>query len=407
MSFDIDDEDREHHYRQYGRPRKQSTLPSLASLRRSRIPYYALIACGLFALIYLLSGRQESAVDWKRFAYSLYATDSHSLCNAILVMDSMRRLGTKANTVLLYPQQWDTTVHSKMDRTSQLLGMARDTYKAQLYPIQLLGENGVTEPGTLNSESGWDTSITKLLAFDLIFYDRVIHLDSDITLLKNLDHLFLLPKTPIAMPRAYWSDVSSKSDDQAQPWPLTSLLMVLEPSRTELRYMLETLTSWRIDSNFTSGKKYDMDLLNYRFGSSALVLPQRPYALLTAEFRRPSHDHSTYLGVPDALVRWDAQKAFDEAYLVHFSDWPLPKPWTMWPPEGLAEIQPNCTGGGGACAERRIWKGLYEDFRKKRKEVCKILSVPAPQWSLVVGKPSAVSSTHDIPSPYDTASRGD
>jgi len=383
MSFDIDDEDREHYYRQYGRPQKDkgNGLPTIASLRRSRILPYALIVLVLLLLLYLFSGRRDAAVDWHRFAYSVYATDAHSLCNAILIFESLKKLGSRADKVLLYPQQWDATVHSKTDRSSQLLKMARDKYKVTLYPVQVLGENGATQPpGGLNAESTWDTSITKLLAFDLVYYDRVVHLDSDLTLLKNLDHLFLLPKTQIAMPRAYWSDVPIRSNDQAQPWPLTSLLMVLEPSRVELKYMLEMLTSWRIDANFTSGKRYDMDLLNYRFGSSALMLPQRPYGLLTAEFRRPSYDHATYLGQPEALAKWDAQKVIDEAYLVHFSDWPLPKPWTMWPAEGLAEIQPNCTDGGSTCTERRIWKGLYEDFRLRRRDICKILSVPAPKW---------------------------
>lgn len=376
MSFDIDEDDRQHYYRQYGRPEKRSRLP-LGLLRRSRLIYWTLALIGIFLFFYLVSGRREASVDWHRFAYSLYATDSHSLCNAILIFAALKQFGSKADRVLLYPQEWDVTIHSATDRNSQLLAMARDKYKVILYPVQLLGENGAAAAGTLNAESSWDTSITKLLAFELVWYDRVLHLDSDITLLKNLDPLFLLPPAPIAMPRAYWSDMPMRSDDQAQPWPLTSLLMLIIPSRAELKYLLETLTSWRIDSNFTSGKKYDMDLLNYRFGSSALVLPQRPYALLTAEFR--SRDHSVYLG--GALERWDAQKAIDEAYLVHFSDWPLPKPWTMWPSEGLAEIQPNCTGGGGDCPERKIWKGLYEDFRVKRRDICKILSIPAPKWS--------------------------
>lgn len=119
-----------------------------------------------------------------------------------------------------------------------------------------------------------------------------------------------------------------------------------------------------------------MDLLNYRYGSSALVLPQRPYALLSSEFRKT--DHTPYLG-PNA--HWDAQAVLDEAALVHFSDWPLPKPWTLWSADSLAEIQPACSADGTDCTERRIWKDLYDDFRMKRRDVCKILSVPAPVWT--------------------------
>lgn len=374
MSFDIDEGDREHYYRQYGTPDKR-----WPALRRSRMIYWTAVAAATLLVLYFLTRPREPAVDWHLFAYSLYATDAHSLCNALLVFDSLKRLGSRADRVLLYPKQWDTFVASNTDRTSQLLNIARDHYKVNLLPIGLLGQDGATTPGDLDTESSWDSSITKLRAFELTPYNRVLQLDADLTLLKNLDHLFLLPSAPVAMPRAYWADVPSPDPNQSQPWPLTSLLLLLEPNRAEFKVLLETLTSWRTDPNVTThgdGKKYDMDLLNYRYGSSALVLPQRPYALLTAEFR--NKDHTPYLG-PHA--HWDAQKALDEAALVHFSDWPLPKPWTMWSADALAEIQPKCTDEKGECVERKIWKGLYEDFRVKRRDICKILSVPAPIWT--------------------------
>ena len=51
---------------------------------------------------------------------------------------------------------------------------------------------------------GWKLyeSVTKFLAFGLEYYDRVIALESEITLLDSLDELFLLPHTPVAMPRS-------------------------------------------------------------------------------------------------------------------------------------------------------------------------------------------------------------
>lgn len=206
------------------------------------------------------------------------------------------------------------------------------------------------------------------MAFSLAYYNRVIALDSDVTLLKPLDELFLLPPTPIAMPRAYWAD--------SKPWPLTSMLMVLEPNLDELERFTKTVRGGGNDE-LVSVHRFDMELVNERFENSAMVLPHRPYALLTGEFRR--HDHSAYLG--SSFEKWDAEKAYSEAKLVHFSDWPLPKPWIMWPAEGLAEMQPDCGGShAGTCAERRIWKHLYDDFRKRRQDICKLLSVPAPDW---------------------------
>lgn len=219
----------------------------------------------------------------------------------------------------------------------------------------------------------WDKSVTKLMAFSLTYYSRVIALDSDMTLLQPLDDLFLLPPTPIAMPRAYWAD--------SKPWPLTSLLMVVTPSLSEFERLTNALHGGG-ESELVAVHRFDMELLNERFEDSALVLPHRPWALLSGEFRRGSH--AAYLG--DSAEKWDPQKVFDEAKLVHFSDWPLPKPWIMWPTEGLAEMQPDCGGPAAAgCAERRIWKHLYEDFRERRKGVCKLLSVPAPDWGAIKG----------------------
>lgn len=211
------------------------------------------------------------------------------------------------------------------------------------------------------------------MAFSLAHYDRVVALDSDITLLQSLDELFLLPQTPMVMPRAYWYET--------KPWPLTSLLMVLQPSMAEFNKFRQTISGGG-NSALVNAHKFDMELVNDRFEESAMVLSHRPYALLSGEFRR--HNHSAYLGSSDE--EWDAEKIYKEAKLVHFSDWPLPKPWIMWPMEGLAEVQPDCGGSHeGSCPERIIWKGLYDDFRLRRKNVCRYLSVPAPDWAKIKG----------------------
>ena len=304
-----------------------------------------------------------------------------------MLFEALDRLGSKADRVLLYPEQWDLTVSGPKDRDSQLLNLARDEYNVKLHPIQILAVAGSSQPGSFDHpQESWDTSITKLLAFNLTSYDRILHLDNDITLLKPLDELFLLPPTPIAMPRAYWLP--------DQPHTLTSLLMLLTPSPTELDHLLTTLANERSGSSPSSlppstSQTTDMNLLNARFAASALVLPHRPYALLSGELRR--HDHTAYLGAPEELETWDADAVRAEAKVVHFSDWPLPKPWIMWPWDGLAEMQPDCIGGsgasrkdrGGTCRERVIWKELYEDFRERRKMVCRLLSVPAPEWRLL------------------------
>lgn len=212
-----------------------------------------------------------------------------------------------------------------------------------------------------SSKASWDTSVAKLAAFGAVQYDRVIHLDSDMTLLQNLDELFFLPEATVAMPRAYWLLPESRT--------LSSLLAVIRPSWREYKALREdgaavAMGQMKVD---LQESRFDMEILNNRYGDTALVLPQRQFALITGEFRKK--DHKEFLGEG---VAWNPDQALAQAKFVHFSDWPLPKPWTMWPQKQLAELQPQCDNNPGTpqesgCRDREVWKGLYDDFRRRRK----------------------------------------
>ena len=91
------------------------------------------------------SANTEPTVNWSNYAYSLYATDSATLCHAVLLADALARLGSKADRVLFYPEYWDTIVSDSKDRDSQLLVLARDKYKVKLQPIRLLTVGGRTK----------------------------------------------------------------------------------------------------------------------------------------------------------------------------------------------------------------------------------------------------------------------
>jgi hypothetical protein len=90
-------------------------------------------------------------VDWRLYAYSQYATDTHYLCNSILMFDSLDRLGSKAERILMYPKHMNTFISNPQDRSSQLLVIARDEYRARLLPVELESMrtdnwNGRSEP---------------------------------------------------------------------------------------------------------------------------------------------------------------------------------------------------------------------------------------------------------------------
>lgn len=112
-------------------------------------------------------------IDWSRFAYVQYITNSAYLCNSVMIFESLKRLGSKAQRVMMYPEDWNPTGDSQEGR---LLTKAKEKYDAHLIPIQVQHSS--------DQEATWIESFTKLLAFNQTQYDRVISLDSDATVLQ-------------------------------------------------------------------------------------------------------------------------------------------------------------------------------------------------------------------------------
>lgn len=135
--------------------------------------------------------------------------------------------------------------------------------------------------------------------------------------------------------------------------------MLIEPSREQHVRVKQAIAE--ADYGIT-----DADIMNDLYGrrKDCVVLPNRKYALLSSEFRKKNHD--AYLGKG---TKWDAQKVFEEAKVVSFSDNKLGRPWeAQW--EDVKDYMPDC-GGRQDCAERNIWTMLYSNYWKKAK-VCSL-----------------------------------
>ncbi|KAF2440103.1 glycosyltransferase family 8 protein [Karstenula rhodostoma CBS 690.94] len=290
------------------------------------------------------------SIKWSDFAYVQYVTNPSYLCNSLMIFEALRRYNTKADLLMMYPEQWalPPSVDSKAGNETKLLVQARDVYKARMAPIQIQTFENEKDPT-------WQDSYTKLLAFNQTQYKRVMSIDSDGTLLDHMDELFVLPPAPVAMPRAYW---------MPEKFFLSSQLIVIEPSEAEWRRVEYAM-------GHHEGYDYDMDILNKIFGKSSTVIPHRRYDLLSGEFHNTKHED--YLGSPDE--KWDPKKALDEAKFVHFSDWPMPKPWLEPLPGMVEENQPECRKVSSEtedldCTDREVWLGIRKDFTERRKRIC-------------------------------------
>ncbi|PKY03740.1 nucleotide-diphospho-sugar transferase [Aspergillus campestris IBT 28561] len=308
-------------------------------------------------------------VDWSRYGYTVYATSSAYICNALMVFEALDRLGSRAKRVLFYPEQWDVFMESDRGRDESLLVAAAERYGVQLVPVDAQMMRGGGE-----SNEPWDKSITKLLAFGETEFDRVIHIDTDATVLNNMDELFFLPSAKVAMPRAYWALPDTKQ--------LSALVVVIEPSYREYTALMDNAGAAIYGQvGVSETTRYDVSLLNDRYADSALVLPHRQYGLVSSEFRRD--DHRNFLG--NEYEDWDPERVLAEAKIVHFADAPLPKPWIMWPQKLLVETLPKCkispgTAQESGCQDRQVWRDLYNSFRRRRRDICRLLSYPAPEW---------------------------
>ncbi|PWY74496.1 nucleotide-diphospho-sugar transferase [Aspergillus sclerotioniger CBS 115572] len=286
-----------------------------------------------------------SEVDWSRFAYTQYVTNTAYLCNSVMLFETLHRLGSKADRFMMYPAEFSTQGDSV---EAKLLRKARDEYGVTLAPIKVQSRN--------TADTTWAQSYTKLLAFNQTQYDRVLSLDSDATVLQAMDELFLLPPSPVAIPRAYWLNF----DDRV----MSSQLMLVQPSAVEFSRIEQSIAA-------AGSKEYDMEIVNDLYRDSACILPHRPYNLVTGEFR--SKNHTAYLGNSQEL--WDPAEVLRETKFLHFSDWPVPKPWIQAPETVIAEKKPECemdsqTGRYDDCRARDIWLGLYDDFAQRRQRVC-------------------------------------
>ncbi|KAF2221722.1 nucleotide-diphospho-sugar transferase [Elsinoe ampelina] len=312
-----------------------------------------------------------NGVDYSRFAYIQYATSTHYLCNAVLMFEALHRYNSSASRLLLYSDEWDPRITPYMHKSvfswlfwspppvpaglvgdsyeRRMLLHARDQYNVILKPVSVLRRSG---------EWTWAASFTKLLAFNQTQFARVISLDSDATLLQHVDELFLRPPAGVVAPKAYWLE-----DQQV----LSSQVMLIEPSQNKWDRIMT-----RIDKR--KDEEFDMEIVNAVFGKEAAILEHRGYDLLSGEFRK--QNHAAYLaGSSSSKEPWDAEKILKEAKYIHFSDWPLKKPWFYQgeAKDKFREYQPNCTElaeGGRDCDNRDVWLSLYENFLDRRMKIC-------------------------------------
>lgn len=173
---------------------------------------------------------------------------------------------------------------------------------------------------TWEADSWYRFVNNKLYTFNLTEYDRIIHLDSDAIIYKNLDDLFHLPPAPLALPRAYW--IGDQPDDTTvgtlkhseRDW-LTSALMVIEPSQKLYNELVEMFPG---HANAHEGETADMEFVNRMAQGWATILPHRHYFVASGEFAHQEHHH--YLREKVSKDDWNPWQEYRDLVYLHFSE---------------------------------------------------------------------------------------
>ena len=117
------------------------------------------------------------------FSFMFYSTNIRYLCNCfILVSTIQENIENKSN---IYNFDYNILVPNSMVQTSYIM-------KANKLKIKLI--NVEKKLYSNNQQSHWADSLTKFYVFAQTQYERIVYLDCDSLVKKDITHLFHLPK---------------------------------------------------------------------------------------------------------------------------------------------------------------------------------------------------------------------
>ncbi|KAL5566093.1 hypothetical protein UlMin_029257 [Ulmus minor] len=146
----------------------------------------------------------------ERYAYvSILHSSEAYVCGAIALAQSIRQSNSSKDLLLLI----DETIGPK-----SIMGLKLAGWKIR--PIKRI-KSPFSQPGSYNE---WNYS--KLRIWELIEYDKIIFVDSDLIILNNIDHLFVHPQ------------LSASANDKVL---FNSGLMVIEPSKCLFKCLTEKM----------------------------------------------------------------------------------------------------------------------------------------------------------------------
>jgi glycogenin len=234
--------------------------------------------------------------------YATIITTDDYLRGALTLHKSLVLTKSRYDLLVMLTKNISTTCERALDHTGiKTLRLERDL---------AMGEGGKAR----NTRSGyhhWNNTLSKLLIFDLVQYEKIVFLDSDMLVLQNLDHLFELPHLSAV--------AADQLKDGHQHWmQLNSGLMVVQPKSG----LAESIMSHYSELEDRKKRFGDQDLIQAHYSD----WPKRSELHLDQKYNVIVFSLDTYVNRHGYNVNWKTPDSRTIA-AVHFSG--PKKPWNL------------------------------------------------------------------------------
>ena len=292
----------------------------------------------------------------KRLAYAFYAAQDDYHCACLVHVKRLIEFGrdTAIDLVIIIPHIY--TARVDLLEKGQKLGVI---YKH----VSNLDVGRFTNSATSQLTGYYTGVMSKLHAFNMTEYDRVMFMDADQMLLKSPEALFnSVPDAMLAAPRAYWLLPGTfPKGYRTEGWPpgngpevgpqmkFGSYLMLIQPA--------EHLWSRLYSKYYKDGKPvfqdyFDMDLLNIEFKDDVTLLPGN-LVVLSNDYMNKGADERPVNVRHIPQTTW-----FQNAYIMHFS---APGKVWSWTPARFNLSYPNA---------HDLLKQVWQTWWDVREQVC-------------------------------------
>ena len=230
------------------------------------------------------------------YSYVTLLTDDTYVYGVVLLVESMKQQNIKYPLHVLVTD--DVSAPSLVFLTQ--LGVTYSLVNKMAIPDEIHEYNTSINPKTAGI---WRYCYTKFHIFNQTQFDKIVFLDADIMLLKNIDHLFDCPHMTAALDGEYYNIWPS--------WPhFNSGCIVIEPSNQLYHNILEFASGYRDKPGYIVA---DQEILNFYFKDWAeqTELHLNKYYNIFAPYINPK----------------DEEDINENCYFIHFIG---RKPWNFW-----------------------------------------------------------------------------